>query len=211
MRGPKRTQWVLRSLNFFECVLLFHLPDVCALPMQQIALTDFPPIEKAYADPYGEVDPFVYDIARQIWPSARQLADEMIGDRHLGVDLMLKAVASVSAARRKAEITNIRSYLFRAYRNTLLTECSKRNGQRKIIDTIAPEPVTQTSEDAALERRILIDQCRGQMEPWMREVFDLLAIGFTFDELVPKYGNAANAIRSKFSKKLRRLTMDMKG
>jgi DNA-directed RNA polymerase specialized sigma24 family protein len=138
------------------------------------------------------------------------MADEMIGDRHLGVDLMLKAVASVSAARRKEGIVNLRSYLFRAYRNTLLTERSKRNGRRKIIDTIAPEPVTQISEDAALERRILIDQCREQMEPWMREVFDLLAIGFTFEELVPRYGRAANVIRSKFSKKLKQLAGDFK-
>lgn len=178
--------------------------------MQQSTLTDFPPIDKSYADPFGEVDPFVYDIARDIWPTARQLADEMIGDRHLGADLMLKAVASVSAARRKAEISNLRSYLFRAYRNTLLTECAKRNGRRRIIDTMDSEPADQVSERAALERRILIDECRGQMEPWMREVFDLLAIGFTFDELVPKYGAAANVIRSKFSKKLKQLVGNFK-
>jgi DNA-directed RNA polymerase specialized sigma24 family protein len=178
--------------------------------MQQTTLTDFPPIDKAYADPFGEVDPIVYDIARDIWPTARQLADEMIGDHHLGADLMLKAVASVSAARRKAEIANLRSYLFRAYRNTLLTEFAKRNGHRRIIDTMDPGPAGQVSERAALERRILIDQCRDQMEPWMREVFDLLVIGFTFVELVPRYGSSANAIRSKFSKKLRRLTIEMK-
>lgn len=44
-----------------------------------------------------------------------------------------------------------------------------------------------------------------RMDPWLREVFELLALGHTFEEIAETSYAKAGVLRSKYSKKLKDL------
>ena len=166
-----------------------------------------PSIESGFVDEFGEMDPSVYAAAQEIWPKAERWAEQILFDVHLGTQLMMKAVARVTAAKLAGtEITNLRFYLLRSFKNLILAELEKENGRSKLInERLAPDASRRHGSEDELNRKILINELRLEMDDWMREVFDLLVLGYTFEELVPRYGSASNVIRSKFSKKLIRL------
>ncbi len=173
--------------------------------------TDFKPlpeIEEGFVDEFGAIDPDVYTEAQKIWPQAERLAEQMLFDGQLGLQLLMKAVARVTAARNSGtEITNLRFYLLRSFKNLLLAELEKENGRGRLIqEHVRPDDTWRPGTEDELNRKILINELRLEMDDWMREVFDLMVLGYTFEELVPRLGSASNVIRSKFSKKLLRLS-----
>lgn len=173
-----------------------------------VAFSSFPDLDGAYQDEFGAVDTEVYNEARALWPHAERLAADIICDTHLGLELMIRAVARVSAARSSgAQILNLRFYLLRSYKNLLLAELEKENGRQRLLrDRFAERTLSPSDTEDAINKKILINELRLEMDDWMREVFDLLVLGYAFEELVPRYGSASNVIRSKFSKKLARFT-----
>lgn len=163
-------------------------------------------------DEFGKIDPDVYKTAEQIWAPAERLAEEILHDSQKGLELMFKAVANVSRARanRSSPIINLRSYLYQSFKHLILAELEKQNRHLKknenwFLETAGPG---QADEDE-INKKILINELRLKMDDWTREVFDLLRLGYGYEELVPQYGNAANAIRSKFSKKTARLAREI--
>lgn len=177
--------------------------------MSRALTIDFPLIEAAYTEEFGEVNPKIYEIAKTLWITcAERLAAECLYDSPKGLQLMLKAAARVSSAHQQnpARIENPRAYLYRCYKNLLLAELEKENSHRKILENLQKtyENLSKNEEDE-INRKILINELRRQMDDWTREVFDYHTLGYTFEEMVPRYGSAANAIRSRYSKNLARL------
>lgn len=166
-----------------------------------------PPLEDSFTDQFGEVDLDVYEAARAIWPIAERFAERVLFDAHLGMELVLKASSKVTAARKSGtKIISLKYYLLQSFKHLVLAELEKENGRRRILSehsTAAgsnhPDPESQ------LHRKILINQLRLEMDDWMRELFDHLRLGYSFEELSAHYGIGANVLRSKFSKKLARL------
>ncbi|MBK8813709.1 MAG: hypothetical protein IPN69_23670 [Acidobacteria bacterium] len=166
----------------------------------------FPPIESAYDEEFGQVDPEVYQIAETLWINAEYLAVKLLNDSPKGLRLMLRAVVQVSRVRKTNPfaIKNLKSYLYRSYKHQLLAELERERCRRDLLDawSKASTPNADVDEVSRINRQILINELRLKMDDWMRDVFDLLQLGYRYDELVPKYGSAANVIRSKFSKRL---------
>jgi hypothetical protein len=168
----------------------------------------FPQISDSYIEEFGEIDLEVYQVAKQLWIQAEKFILRILDDSPKGVRLMLKASVNVSRVHRKnpSSIKNLNSYLFRSYKNLVLGELKKKKKHRSKLDVFFREQKTEFDEnEETLNRRILINELRFEMDDWTREVFDLLRIGYTYQELVPRFGSAANVIRSKFSKKIVRL------
>lgn len=169
------------------------------------SVSKFPAIEEAYDEEFGTVDIEVYQVAKEIWLHAEHLAVNLLQDSHKGVQLLNKAVAQVSRLQKKhpAAIKNLKSYLYRSYKNLLLAELEKENHRREILNGWRRDhdALFEENEEAKINKKILVNEIRLRMDDWTREVFDLLQIGYKYEELVPLYGSAANVIRSKFSKK----------
>lgn len=173
---------------------------------------DFPPIETAYVDEFGTVDPEVYQTAKLLWSSAEHLAVRCLHDRHEGIRLMIKAVASVSRVRENAptKIKNLRAYLYLSYKRLVLAELEKTNGhQRQLVEKQFGKEILE-NDATQINRQILINELRRQMDEWTRDVFDLLCLGYTFEELVPEFGKKSNAVRSKYSKNVTRLARQIR-
>jgi DNA-directed RNA polymerase specialized sigma24 family protein len=181
--------------------------------MPQEFVSDFPPIEAAYDEEFGRVDPEIYEVGRNLWTTcANRLAEKLLHDSPKGMQLMLKAVAKVSSVHRNqpSEIKNIRSYLYRSYKNLILIELEKENSRQELIHSrIHQSEVPRESEEDTLNQKILVNELRRKMDSWMREVFELRVLGYDYEELAPKYGSAGNVIRSKFSKKLAQLAQEI--
>jgi DNA-directed RNA polymerase specialized sigma24 family protein len=169
----------------------------------------FPTIEEAYDEEFGTVDIQVYQVATEIWFSAEPLAVHLLRDSHLGVQLLNKAVANVSRMQRKfpTGIKNLKSYLYCSYKNLLLAELENENHRLDLLADWSRQQILHLAEDeeTKINRKILVNEIRLRMDEWTRDVFDLLQIGYKYEELVPYFGTAANVIRSKFSKKTAKL------
>jgi len=170
-------------------------------------LVQLPQLDSSFTDQFGEIDLDVYEAARSIWPIAERLAERILFDGHLGVELMFKAASKVTASQNAGtKIVSLKYYLLQSYKHLLLAELEKENGRKRILAERAfTGHSTPPDPEDHLHKKILINQLRLEMDDWMREIFDHLRLGYTFEELANHYGIAANVLRSKFSKKLARL------
>jgi hypothetical protein len=173
--------------------------------MTRQAVNNFPPLEAAYTDEFGTIDPHVYQTAKEIWSPAERLAVELLHDSQKGLQLMMKAVAAVSRIRESTPIGNLAAYLYRSYKRLILAELEKEKGHQRIMSgRFSSDDFINETEDE-LNRKILINELRRRMDNWTREVFDYLCLEYKFKDLVPRYGTAENVIRSKYSKKVAKL------
>jgi DNA-directed RNA polymerase specialized sigma24 family protein len=174
--------------------------------------TSWPPIEQAFTDECGLIDREVYDAAATLWPQAERLALQTLRDAATGQHLMMKACALVTRQRHTAspEISNLPAYLYRTWKRLLLAELEKENGHRQ-LEAALLESATQQRDDSAAEpdHKILVQQLMQRMDPWTRKVFQLRALGFTFEEIGPALGLGGHIIRTRFSKRLKRLAAQL--
>jgi RNA polymerase sigma factor (sigma-70 family) len=181
--------------------------------MSRPVQTFWPPLDIAYADEFGQIDPVVYEVARQLWRQAEQFALSTVGDAPAGLRLMLKAVALVSRVRsaQPNQIENLTAYLFQTYKRLILAELKKERGrqqhlaEREVEDFLLPE-----TDAVEVERQILLEQLMQRMDSWTREVFELLVLGYSFAELGKKSGMSGERIRKKFDKRVERLIKQVK-
>jgi len=169
--------------------------------------TLWPPLETGYVEEFGPVDPEVHDVARDVWTAAEQLAFNVLGDAAAGYPLLKRAVAAVSRMTpdRKLQIRDLRAYLFQAYKRLVLAELEKVNGHRT-RDVAAAEILRPLSSEARdIERHILVAELVHRMDPWAREVFENLTLGYSFDEIGQALRSNPHVVRNRFRLALRRL------
>lgn len=174
----------------------------------------WPQIESDYWDAEGWVDLEVYRTAVALWPFAEQLALNSLHDSAAGQKLMLKAIVNVSKVRELGQkpITNLKAYLFVAYKRLLLEELHKRRRQGEFD---LPELKRSTDPELkgfadGLERAILVQELVQRMDADMRYVFKRLTLGYTFEEIAAEQKTQSNVLRNKFSKMLKRLVKQIK-
>ncbi len=181
--------------------------------MSRTLTIDFPLIEAAYTEEFGEIDPEIYEIAKNLWNScAERLAVHLLRDAPKGMQLMLQAVANVSRVRRNnsLQIKNLRTYLYCSYKYLLLRELERENSHRRILENSIPaREISARCEEDDINRKILVNELRRRMNEWTRAVFDCHKLGYTFEEMSPRFGSAANVIRSKYSKEIARLAREI--
>jgi DNA-directed RNA polymerase specialized sigma24 family protein len=170
--------------------------------------TAWPDIQAAYVDEFGPIEPSVYAQAGTLWPVVEPLVLRTIKDVQNGQRLMMKAVALVSRkfAEQPERMINLKSYLFQVFRHLLFEELEKLTGhaERDVEAAARIAVIPQRSEDE-INRIVLIHEILQRADKWTRETFELLTLGYTFDEIGRKSGMKANFVRSRLSKRLQKL------
>jgi DNA-directed RNA polymerase specialized sigma24 family protein len=182
--------------------------------MSRSVHTLWPPLDIAYVDEFGQIDPAVYQTAGQLWNQAEQFVLSTLGDAPAGLRLMIKAVALVSRAQatRPERIHNLTAYLFQTYKHLVLSELRKERGHRQQLAKLQTEDLLAPSSDdiADLDKQILLEQLMQRMDAWTREVFELLVLGYNFAELGRHWNTSGDRIRKKFDKQVQCLIAQVK-
>ncbi len=170
----------------------------------------------SYEDEFGEIGAEVLREAELIWHYCRSLSIKILGDEHEGQRLLMQAAAKVSLKYKsgETEIKHLRSYLWISFRNLLLAEAKKNERHReleeKYFETLSSFlQGNARSEEDRVCRRILMEEIVSKMDKWTRDVYEYLALGYKYKDLVPKYGPAENSIRMKFSRNLKKIAGDI--
>ncbi|HEX7317470.1 MAG TPA: hypothetical protein VF297_26455 [Pyrinomonadaceae bacterium] len=181
--------------------------------MKKSDLTDWPPLQAAYTDEFGRIEPEVYQAAKAVWEGGgQQLARSKLGDAHAGLRLMLKAAANVTRVylNPNARIENLPSYLYTAYKRLLLAELEKLNGHRQrdaqLHVALTSEPDTTAAD---LDKKIELQGLYRRMDQWTRKIFVLRVYGYTFDEIGKFCGASGDGIRTRFAKKVHLLLKEL--
>ena len=166
----------------------------------------WPAVDQKYLEEFGPVDPTVDQTARELWPHAEHLARELLHDTAAGYRLLKRAVAAVSRimADRPNEIEHPVAYLFQTYKRLVLAELEKINGHRVRERGCLVQPSCRDAA-ASLDRHILVAELVSRMDPWTRNVFEALVLGYTFDEIGHALGSNPHVVRNRFRLSLRRV------
>jgi DNA-directed RNA polymerase specialized sigma24 family protein len=175
-------------------------------------MIDQPEVATAYLDEWGAVAPEVYKAAVSLSVRAEGYARAILGAEDTGRTLMAKAAARVTSALedRHERITNLEAYLYQTYKRLVLAELEKERERERILVERADE-VYQNGHNASaeLDQYILIEQLRMRMNQRTRLVFDLLALGHTFEEIGSMLGKSGRAIRNNYYEQIARLKQEL--
>ncbi|HEY8461972.1 MAG TPA: hypothetical protein VIM99_16405 [Blastocatellia bacterium] len=175
-------------------------------------ITDQPEIATAYQDEWGKVAPEVYQAVASLREQAESYARATLGAEDAGRTLMAKAAAIVTRVLEDDHepITNLQGYLFQTYRRLVHAELEKERARERVLAERASE-VSQNGRDvsAELDQYILIEQLRMRMNHRTRLVFDLLALGHTFEEIGSMMGKSGRAIRNNYYEQVARLKAEL--
>ena len=165
-------------------------------------------LRSSFKDSFPALKEDVYNEAGAIWPNALKVA------RHEGLDesdaraAMFKAIARVS--KIDSEIRSLQNYLFTTYIRLIrrVIDEQKRYTSLESInqDIAADEKVT-----AIMENDILLGEIVARMDPEMRRIYEGLILGYSFEEIARKERQQANVLRSRFSRGIRQLALQVSG
>lgn len=170
--------------------------------------SSWPPIDEAYADEYGRIEPDVYAAAKALWPKARALAVSALHDAAAGRELLMKAVANVSHVyvTQPAQIKELKPYVFQSYKYLVLAELKKIRLHTDLENEAygtAPESFDASADK--LDQKILIEQLMSSTDVWTRDIFQRLLLGYSFEEIGRERGANGRSIGNKFNKRIKKL------
>lgn len=169
----------------------------------------WPQLDESYLDEAGWVDAEVYNIAGSIWPVAQNLAERIIHDSEAAQRLMVKAVAIVSRKRTEdpGRLTNIAGYLFTTFRHLLMEEREVLARRNEIVAELK-SPLSALSDEAEdeLTKMILVHELFQRADSWTKRVLELRILGHTFEEIGDDLKMKSNNVRSRFDKRIRKLS-----
>jgi len=179
-------------------------------------MTNQPEIATAYMDEWGIVAPEVYQAAIALRKRAESYAQVILHNGDAGYTLLVKAAAIVTRALEDhpGRITNLQAYLFQTYRRQVLAELEKEKSHERILvehaDEIALGGHGDSAEPSAkLDQHILVQELRKLMNQRTRLVFDLLALGHTFEEIGLMLGKSGHAVRNHYYNQVARLKEEL--
>lgn len=157
-----------------------------------------------YTDQFGVMDGEVYAVAGDLWPQASRFSLETLGNESDGQRLLFKAAAAVSRQKLNGSepIQNLSAYLWLSFKRLALAEMKYRQRGHNAdgdLETLANAP----SEE--IDDIILLDEIVRRMNPEARQLFNLRALGYSYEEIAPLLGKRANVLRSKLDKEIKKL------
>jgi len=161
---------------------------------------------------FSSINEGIYEAAREIWPNALRLAQHHGLDTSDALDVFLKVVESVSKSierRESEEIKSLPNYLFRSYQRAIWKSL-KEEKHHESLESISEELTSVVNVGDMMERTILLGEIVARMDNQTHQVFELLILGFSFEEIGQKLSTSPNAIRARFSRELRRLASEIK-
>ncbi len=168
--------------------------------------------EICWTDQYGTIAGDVYEVAQQRWPQWERFAEQTLGDAQLGQQLLMKACANVTRlkAHEPERIAHLAAYLETTWKRLVLAEVEKEQSHQQSHQRIGNQLLASESDAAQqIEQQILLQEIVARMDDWTRTVFEYQVLGYTFAEMSPALGQSGHVIRTKFGKKLKKLTRQL--
>ncbi|HKQ73781.1 MAG TPA: hypothetical protein VJ810_08655 [Blastocatellia bacterium] len=169
-------------------------------------------VTTAYIDEWGVIAPEVHRAALALHKQAEIFARVTLHNEDAGHTLLAKAAAIVTRAlkERPGTITNIPAYLFKTYKRQVLAELEKERSHEQILVEHGGE-ASVNGHDACeeLDQQILVRELRRLMDERTREVFDLLVLGHSFEEIGLILGKSSRAVRNNYYDHLNRLKKEL--
>src|SRR5262245_24767076 len=165
-------------------------------------------VTTAYVDEWGAIAPEVHRAAVSLRKQAEIFARVTLHNEDAGHTLLAKAAAIVTRALKEhpETITNVPAYLFKTYKRQVLAELEKEKSHERILVEHGGETSLNGHDACAdLDQQILIRELRKLMDERTREVFDLLVLGHSFEEIGLILGKSSRAIRNNYYDHLNRL------
>src|SRR5262245_61998042 len=165
-------------------------------------------VTTAYMDEWGAVAPEGHQAALGLRKQAESFARATLHNEDVGHTLLAKAAVIVTRALKEhpGTITNLPAYLFKTYKRQVLAELEKEKSHERILEEHGGG-TTQNGLDTRveLEQRILISELRKMMDDRTREVFDLLVLGHSLEEIGSILGKSSRAVRNNYYDHINRL------
>ena len=169
-------------------------------------------VATAYIDEWGAIAPEVHRAAMGLREQAEKYARMTLRNEDAGHTLLAKASAIVTRALedQPGGITNLSAYLFQTYKRLALDELEKEKSRERILANRAGE-IAQTgrADSAELDQQILVEELRKRMDERTRQVFDLLVLGHTFEEIGLMLGKSSRAVRNNYYDHIDRLKKEI--
>jgi DNA-directed RNA polymerase specialized sigma24 family protein len=179
----------------------------------------WPPLSDAYQDVFGEIELDVYNAAGAIWQRGRGFARSQGIDDGISHTAMIRAVAKVSRRQKGSDPYiktpgALKAYLFTAFRRCLLDEIKdKKTSAGASLEDLEAVADESSSDSLAIkvEKKILLEEIVRHMDDKTRSIYERLILGYSFEEIAETMGTQSNVLRSKFSKKVRRIASEFAG
>lgn len=170
----------------------------------------WPPYADAYFDVEGQIDGDIYKLAGELWPQAAALARSTINDEATGQMALARVCARITLGRSsgRIQISNLKAYIFRSYKHEILRLLQTRR-LHDVLTANNYEVIDESRANTDVDRKILIEQILARMDARNREVFELLALGYSFEEIAKHQGKPSNIIRSAFWKQLQKIKREL--
>jgi DNA-directed RNA polymerase specialized sigma24 family protein len=169
-------------------------------------------VATAYMDEWGAIAPEVHRAAVALRKQAEIFARATLHNEDAGHTLLAKAAAIVTRALNDhpGTITNVPAYLFQTYKRQVLAELDKEKSRERILVEHGGETSLNGHDACAeLDQQILIRELRKLMDERTREVFDLLVLGHSFEEIGSILGKSSRAVRNNYYDHLNRLKKEL--
>ena len=172
----------------------------------------WPNLDEGYTDEFGVIYPEVYQAAGELWPQAETFISSKLHDHPAGMRLMLKAAAAVSRKNEEQpdQIRDIKAYLWTTFKRNIYEEAEKERRLEPLKSGEWPENDVHAPSEA-LNDQILIERVMTQMDSWTRTVFELRALGYHFEDIAQMLKMRPSLLRSKFHKKIKKLSRRLVG
>jgi RNA polymerase sigma factor (sigma-70 family) len=164
-----------------------------------------------FKNSFSSINAEAYEAARQVWPNALHFAQHHGLDASDALEPFLKVVESVSKAIERhdsEEIKSLPNYLFRSYQRAIWRKL-KEEKQHESLDFVNNDIASIADVSDAMERTILLGEIVARMDKQNHQVFELLILGYSFEEIGRKLNISPNVIRARFSRELRRLAKEV--
>ncbi len=171
---------------------------------------ELPNPNESYADEFGMIAPEVYGAAGELWPQARNFSLNQLGDTATGQRLLFKAAAQVSRQLlgTHESIQNLKSYLWLSFRRLVLEESKRTQRQHSADDELGKLEIREAKN---IDDQILWQELLQQMSPQTRQLFQLRALGHSYEEIARLMGKRANVLRAKLDKEIKKLRKQFNG
>ena len=168
----------------------------------------WPSLDAPYVDEFGCIDQDIYQAAGELWRNwAAAFAIATLGDEASG-ELALKKVCAKITEKRAAgaiKIERLKAYIQTAFKYEVLAQLKRVRSAS--VDTVE-ELVAEVDVD--IDQKILVEQIMTRMDRENRRIAQLLILGYSFEEIAKQDGTASNILRSKYSKQLTKIRMQLR-
>ena len=184
------------------------------MPRHPHPTPDWGTLENGYTDEFGAVASDVYAAAGRIWRQAQDHAARVLHDFDdaRARTLLLKAAAQTTRARdeKSHRIDELDGYLFQTFKRVVLAELDKDNNRRR-FEGEAHFETEWRNQASNVERRILLGELVAAMDEWTRDVFEWLALDYSFDHIARHLGMNVKVLRNRYNRHLTSLMKQIGG